>query len=163
MIVTIRWTKSRNGQKWLPLGSRWEKRGWEEVMRYFIMLMCPSELIGLTAVVLSLLKELHFGRSHSMKKLSIISTYGNASQGLHGCPRRDHSEQLSSFSMHFLFLSPFEMGYQGKWVSSLNKSKQKKQDFWFKLAMLSIFLFLLCSPPISSKWQYKENQEEWRA
>ena len=78
----------------------------------------------LTAVVLSLLKDPHFGRSHSMKKLSIISTYGNASQGLHGCPRRDHSEQLSSFSMHFLFLSPFEMGYQGKWVSSLNKSKQ---------------------------------------
>ena len=117
----------------------------------------------LTAVVLSLLKEPHFGRSHSMKKLSIISTYGNVSQGLHGCPRRDHSEQLSSFSMHFLFLSPFEMGYQGKWVSSLNKSKQTNQDFWFKLAMLSIFLFLLCSPPILSKWQYKENQEEWRA
>lgn len=126
---------------------------------------CRASLLPhwLTAVVLSLLKEPHFGRSHSMKKLSIISTYGNASQGLHGCPRRDHSEQLSSFSMHFLFLSPFEMGYQGKWVSSLNKSKQKKQDFWFKLAMLSIFLFLLCSPPISSKWQYKENQEEWRA
>lgn len=59
-----------------------------------------------------------------MKKLSITSTYGNASQGLHGCPRRGPSEQLPSFSMHFLFLSPFEMGYQGKWMSSLNKSKQ---------------------------------------